>query len=228
MPLILSIETATPVVSVALHQGGELITAIEHHVPRSHSTTLPIMVKQVLKMQKEKTEKLVAIAVSAGPGSYTGLRVGIALAKGLCYGKSVPLISINTLVTMVQSKLAYPLDAGVWCPLLDARQGNAYGLVANAQGQVLTPTYKWAVTPNTFEKWLVHQPVYFIGSSAENHVQTLKKHPNSRLVKGVYPQASHMGKLAYTKFLQKDFVDIATFDPLYTPAENNKQTDNPI
>lgn len=215
MKLILSIETAATAVSVALHQSGKLVTALEHHVARSHSQVLVGMIDQLFKVHPGSMEQLAAVAISAGPGSYTGLRVGTSVAKGLCYGRSLPLISLNTLSIMVQACLHLPLAPGVYCPLLDARRGYAYGLIASQQGPALTGTFRCMVSTQVFEKWLKKGPVYFMGSGAEHYEEKLKMHPNSHLVRGFNPKAAHMGGLAQEGFSKGLFTDSACLEPCY-------------
>ena len=215
MHFILSINTATPVVSVALHQAGKLITAIEHHMAKSHSKLLPNMISHLLSLPQINMQQLSAIAVSAGPGSYTGLRVGVALAKGLCYGTNLPLISIDTLLTIVQSQLTHPLQKGVYCPLLTTSGQYVYALITDVHGHPLTKIHKCTIQDETLVKWLKKGPVYFIGTDIEKYAQVIDADPNAYFIKGIYPKASYMGKPAYVKFLKKDFVKLATFQPLY-------------
>lgn len=214
MSYILSIETATPVLSIALHQEGKLVTSIEHHVAQSHSRLLMGMIDYVLKLHNISLQALGAIAISSGPGSYTGLRVGASFAKGLCLGAGLPLIAVDTLMSMVQALRPYVIK-GVYCALLDARKGNAYGLVVNAGGSVLEFTKKYRVEAASFDQWLKKQPVHFLGSGAERYREALQSHANSRFIEGIYPKASYMGKSAWDKFSKKVFVDITNFEPLY-------------
>jgi len=215
MPYILSIETATPILSVALHQNGKTITSIDHHVAQSHSSKVIMnMITYILKLDNRSLQELEAIAISAGPGSYTGLRVGLSFAKGLCLGTGLPLIGVDTLESMIQAAQAYTIE-GVYCALLDARQDSAYGLLADACGNVLEPTKKYKLELASFEKWLNKQHVYFIGSNTVHNSTTLQSHTNSHFIHNIHPSASYMGQVAYTKFLKKAFVDIANFEPYY-------------
>lgn len=214
MSYILSIETATPVLSIALHQEGKLVTSIKHHVAHSHSKLLMGMIDYVLKLHNRSLQQLSAIAISAGPGSYTGLRVGASFAKGLCLGAGLPLIAVDSLMCMVQAVQVYAIK-GVYCALLDARKGNAYSVVVDAYGHVLEATKKCRVEVASFKQWLKKQPVHFLGSGAERYREALQSHANSRFIEGIYPKASYMGKSAWDKFSKKVFVDITSFEPLY-------------
>ena len=214
MSCILSIQTATPVLSVALHQEGKVITSMEHHVAQSHSSVLIDVIDTILKLNHKSLQDLAAIAISAGPGSYTGLRVGLSMAKGLCLGAGLPLIAVDTLSPMIEAAQAYPVE-GMYGVLLDARRGNAYGLITDACGQVVDPIKKYKVEVATFEPWLNKLPIYFVGSGAENYQALLKTHANSHFIQNISPKASYMGRLAYAKFLKKDFVDQPTFEPWY-------------
>ncbi|MEM7173923.1 MAG: tRNA (adenosine(37)-N6)-threonylcarbamoyltransferase complex dimerization subunit type 1 TsaB [Bacteroidota bacterium] len=216
MPYLLCIETATPVLSVALYQADRLLAGIEivHHVGKSHNSLLADAVDEVLKLGTQSLGDLEAVAVSAGPGSYTGLRVGLSFAKGVCLGANLPLIAIDTLGSIIAQGRG-SVTGGVCCALLDAKNQNAYGVVVNAQGGVEAEGEKYKVAIATFEKWLAHQKVYFMGDGADRYASHLVGHANSRFMPKLYPRASYMGQLALAKFLAKDFVDIASFEPLY-------------
>lgn len=206
MALILSIESATPVLSVALHMSGNLLSSMENHLPKSHSNVLPDMVEKLLEKEKISTQELAAVAIGTGPGLQMSLRITGSFVKGLCYGRSIPLIGISTLTTLVQEKLNSVSTRGVYCPLIDLGKGYAYGYIMDKSGRVLTKTEKYVVNVQSFEKWLSKTPVYFTGSGATNYADLLKQHFNSHIIKHIYPKASAMGMLAYQKFMAKDFI----------------------
>lgn len=228
MALLLSIETSSPICSVALHQNGQLIAFNESATPQSTASRLAVMIDEVLKNGDCQPKQLQAVVISAGPGSYTGLRIGVATAKGICYALSIPLISVNTLELMAYqvkmkssniinsspSFLERGLGGAVLCPMLDARRMEVYCLLMDSNLKLLEPTRAKIIDEKSFEEWLDKSPIYFFGSGADKCKEVIT-HVNARFIWGVSPSASQLGELGEDKWKNLTFDDIATFEPLY-------------
>ncbi len=214
MPLILSIETATRVCSVALHRNGELLGFQELFLEKSHSTHLTVMIEQLLSNCQVELGDLEAIAISKGPGSYTGLRIGVATAKGLCYALEIPLIGINTLIAMAHQLVEIPLGADYLCPMLDARRMEVYCTIVNKEFQVESETKAVVVNEESFQEWMQRGKLLFFGNGA-GKCQELLKGSNCVFMMGHHPTATSMGQLAATEFENGAHEDLAYFEPYY-------------
>lgn len=212
--MILSIETATSVCSVALHQEGKLLASYELHTEKSHNEELTLLIQEICKQSKYQLSEISAVAVSKGPGSYTGLRIGVATAKGLCYALQKPLIAINTLEAMIEQVIPFYSQDTLFCPMLDARRMEVYCLVANRQRELLMPTSATIVENETFDNYLSHNKIVFLGNGAEK-CKTVISHPNAIFLKDIYPLAKSMGKLAWEKYQKGDFENLFYFEPYY-------------
>ena len=210
---ILSIETATHVCSAALHHEGNLINLFEYHGKSVRSDVIYEMVHELLHTGHITPNQLAAVCTSRGPGSYTGLRLGTSLAKGLCCGTNIPLIAVGTLETLL---LSYPYripDEAMMYGLLDARRGYAYGLAVNHNREKMKKVHICHVIKATFEIW--KRPIYFLGSGAEAYREQLEQITDARILAGIYPTAKAMGKLAWEQFVQGNLEDRRTFTPHY-------------
>jgi tRNA threonylcarbamoyladenosine biosynthesis protein TsaB len=215
MALILSIETATRVCSVALHAEAQLIATQTLHIEKSHAESLMLTIEHLLAISPYTKKDLAAVAISSGPGSYTGLRIGTATAKGLCYALEIPLVSVNTLVAMAQSMQPYNMPQALLCPMLDARRMEVYCLLADAQGNILEPSHPQVIDKASFQTWLANHQILFFGDGAEKCKPLLSHNSGALFVDHVYPAAQHLGALAYSKFQQGAFEDLAYFEPSY-------------
>jgi len=190
---------------------------------RDHAATLTLFIRQILDMQRVAPAQLDAIAVSAGPGSYTGLRVGVATAKGLCYAWNKPLLGISTLLMMAQGMAGELEDTGAfYCPLLDARRQEVYTALYNAALQPLMAPQALVLTPDAFRGWLDQGKVYFFGDGSAKWQQLIAPHPNAIFIP-YHISSVHMVPLAEAAFTQQQFEDVAYFSPyylkpFYTPA----------
>ncbi len=211
MTFILSIETSTPLCSVALHESGNLLGSQQYLIPNGHSTLLPGIIDQVLVNCHVSKEDLSAIAVSAGPGSYTGLRIGAATAKGLCLGLQIPLISVSCLDTMFESSRNL-LAGALICPMIDARRMEVYCYLRESSGNLIWETSPLIVDENTFRAYSGQQLV-LLGTGAQKFREILP--PTIRILEDMYPEATFMGKLAFEKFKKANFEDLAYFEPDY-------------
>lgn len=224
MPLILSIETATEVCSVALHADEQLIAAQTLHVAKSHAESLLLTIEHLLAVSPYAKSDLAAVAISCGPGSYTGLRIGTATAKGLCYALDIPLIAINTLEAMAHGMQAYSLSQALLCPMIDARRMEVYCLLADAKGNLLEEAHPVVIDQDSFQAWLADYPVLFFGNGAEKCKSLLGFHPNATFIDHIYPSAQYVGALAYLKFQQDIFEDLVYFEPLYLKPFQGKRS----
>ena len=161
MALILSIETSTAVCSVALHENGRLLTVMEVHQEYSHASKLGILVSELMNISEVKIDKIKAIAVSSGPGSYTGLRIGTSLAKGLCYALDIPLVAVPTLKILAASvSPLYQVDSFL-CPMIDARRMEVYCQLFDGNLEEYEPVKSVVVDERSFEKYSQYQARYF-------------------------------------------------------------------
>lgn len=216
MSCILHIETSTSVCSVALSQDGAVIFKQEDFKGLSHAVLLGVYVDEALSFADNHAIPVDAVAVSCGPGSYTGLRIGVSMAKGVCYGRNLPLIGLPTLeVLCVPVLLREDLpDDALLCPMIDARRMEVYTAVYDRALTVQSPVTAKIIDETSFAEQLAEQPVYFFGNGADKcreHIQ----HPNAHFLEGVIPLASWMFPLAEKAFAQQDFKDVAYFEPFY-------------
>jgi len=213
MGLILSIETAISVCSVALHLEGKLVGSLELHQDNVHAQKLMPLVKALLVQSGVGTEGLDAIAISAGPGSYTGLRIGVSTAKGLAYAHDLPLIAVDTLDALAY-RVRETVEIGDFIiPLIDARRMEVYQKVLNGSMEEVSPLEPLIIDAESFSAYLEKGKVYFLGDAVFK-LQSELIHPNARFL-SLINSAISVGALAYKKFENKDFVDLAYFEPNY-------------
>ncbi|WP_245583683.1 tRNA (adenosine(37)-N6)-threonylcarbamoyltransferase complex dimerization subunit type 1 TsaB [Salinimicrobium xinjiangense] len=211
--MILCIETATTNCSVAIGNKGKLLALKEDYSNNySHAERLHLFIQEILKENDLEPKDLSAIAVSKGPGSYTGLRIGVSAAKGLCFALDLPLISVPTLKTLaLQVKQT---KEGFIIPLLDARRMEVYTAGFNSENRRVFDTRAEILTPDSFSEYLENAAVAFIGSGVEKFSQ-ICDHPNATFIQGKLPSAAEMTGLAEEKFQKKKFEDVAYFEPYY-------------
>ena len=222
MSCILNIETSTSVCSVALSMDGEVLFAKASFDGPSHAALLGVFVEEALSVLKKKGKKaLDAVAVSSGPGSYTGLRIGVSVAKGLCFGFGIPLIGIHTLDIMAatvnskgDSQIVSITDDCLYCAMLDARRMEVYASIFDRELTTCRETAADIITPETYEEFLNKGPVCFFGNGAEK-CKTVITHPNAMFMDQIYPLAEDMALLAEDAFIKGEFKDVAYFEPFY-------------
>jgi tRNA threonylcarbamoyladenosine biosynthesis protein TsaB len=213
MALILSIETSTSVCSVSLHERGELLVDREVHTPQAAAAQLSPMIESLFVDNGLKKSDLRAIAVSAGPGSYTGLRIGLSTAKGICYALDIPLLVLDSLHVLAQS-IGSKIDTGLLCPMIDARRMEVYTCLLTPAMVVVEPSRPLVIDEQSFAGILASTPVTFFGNGAEK-CKSVIRHPHAEFVPGVYPRARAMGNLAFRKFENATFADVRQFEPAY-------------
>ena len=208
---ILCIETASTNCSVALAKDGNLLALKEDYSNGfSHAERLHIFIRDILEENNIELSNLDAIAVSKGPGSYTGLRIGVSAAKGLCFSLGIPLISVSTLTA-----LAYQVkEKELVVTMLDARRMEVYTAVFDKdRGQILETSAK-ILDENSYLEYLEKGPVYFIGSGVTKFKE-ICRHPNANFIQEKLPSANEMVELAISKYKVSDFEDVAYFEPYY-------------
>ncbi|RBQ09094.1 tRNA (adenosine(37)-N6)-threonylcarbamoyltransferase complex dimerization subunit type 1 TsaB [Pedobacter miscanthi] len=215
MAKILQIETATAICSVALSVNGETISFKEEQGQNLHAANLTLFIDEVVKTAGISYNELDAIAVSKGPGSYTGLRIGVSTAKGLCYALDKPLIAIETLEMMAAGFLAKNQDySGLICPMIDARRMEVYTSVFDNQLNVLLPTEAKIIDDTSFADLLSQQTITFLGDGAAKCADVLTD-VNARFDNTNFNSAPYMSKLAQKAFNNGNFEDVAYFEPFY-------------
>lgn len=216
MALLLLLETSAVNCSVALSRDGVLMYEEVDTAGSSHSVKLGMFVDKALNILESNNLKLDAVAVSSGPGSYTGLRIGISMAKGLCYGSRVPLIAVPTLQLLADEVSAasnLPSNALIR-PLVDARRMEVYTALFDAKGQLLKPAEAVVVASDSFADELDAHPVWFVGDGADK-CSTLLVSPNACFEFKTVPLAGAMAPLAEKLFQANQFEDVAYFEPFY-------------
>ena len=212
MAYILNIETSTTNCSVALSKNGVVVGLKEDNsLEYSHAERLHVYIDEVLKTAKVSKDQLEAIAISKGPGSYTGLRIGVSAAKGLCYALSLPLISVPTL-----KALAHQVEnpKGIIVAMLDARRMEVYSAIYNAQHNETRSTKAEVLTPESYQELLELSPVYFIGNGVAK-TKDLITHKNAQFIEDKLPSAKQMCALSFDKLKSNAFEDVAYFEPFY-------------
>ena len=209
MTYILQIETATTNCSVAIAKNGKTIAVKELSNGYSHAENLHVFIKEVLEENALSFSDLSAIAVSKGPGSYTGLRIGVSAAKGLCFGLDIPLIAIETLEVLAQQIV---INSGYIVPMIDARRMEAYTKVYNANHEAVRAIKAEILEETSFDAYL-DRKVVFIGNKTEKTASVIKS-SNAEFIEAV-PSAREMSTLAYEKYKKNDIEDVAYFEPYY-------------
>ena len=220
MSLILCIETGTDICSVGLSRDGELISLRESDEGRDHARNVALFVDELLRENDIAAEELSAVAVGMGPGSYTGLRIGVSFAKGLCYGLQIPLVAVGSLDSMVQvareDHEAGIIDVDNWsdavlCPMVDARRMEVYTQMFDTQGQPLNEVKAEIVTEESFEEWRNERQLVIFGNGAAKCREVL----NDATYINVTPSARGLAALAHQRLEAGQTEDIAYFEPFY-------------
>lgn len=217
MSCILHIDTSTSVCSVAVSQDGTCLFNKEDHSGPNHSITLGIFIDEALALVDSQGIMLDAVSVSGGPGSYTGLRIGVSMAKGICYGRELKLISVPTLELLCVPVLLNHdeiEDNALLCPMIDARRMEVYAALFDRALKPIRETQADVVDENTYKQWLNKRPVYFFGNGAAKCVEQIN-HPNARLIEDIEPLAKWMLPLAEKRMIQERFEDVAYYTPFY-------------
>ena len=216
MSCILNIETSTDVCSVSVSQDGACIFSQEDHDGPNHAVKLGTFVDEALSFADSHAIPLDAVAVSCGPGSYTGLRIGASMAKGICFGQDLKLIAVPTLELMtVPVLLREEVEEGaLLCPMIDARRMEVYSAVYDRALHEVRGIQADVVDADTYREYLDERPVYFFGNGAAKCMDVIA-HPNARYIDGIEPLAKNMFPLAERRIAQGQTEDVAYFVPFY-------------
>ncbi len=222
IPLILNIETSTNVCSVSLTGETDAVLSLrENHDDKSHSALLAIFVEEVMNESGFSFKDLSAVSVSMGPGSYTGLRIGVSTAKGICYARSIPLIAVNSLDIITRGFMENHLPGirrdlknPILCPMIDARRMEVYTALYDCNGNRIKETSAEIIDENSFGALLKENSICFFGNGAEKCRNTIHSE-NAFFIPDVYPTAAVMGKLSLAAFQGDKFEDLAYFEPFY-------------
>lgn len=221
MSKILILESSTEICSVALSSNGQLIDFLEDKNGQNHARLLTVYIDELLRKNNTAVSEIVAVAVSKGPGSYTGLRIGVSVAKGFCYANQIPLIALSTLEAMaleaiqISSDLLHHIERPkLFCPMMDARRMEVYTCLYNENGKEIEQVSAKIITNTTFENELRKNTIVFFGNGAAKCKKEIDS-DNAVFVDQIYASATLMCKLAYESYTKKQFADLAYFEPFY-------------
>jgi len=217
MATIINIDTSTEVCSVSLSKDGNLIGIKENKDGLKHAQLVTLYIQDLLKEANIEIKNLDAIAVSKGPGSYTGLRIGVSTAKGICYGAQLPLIAIETLQTLTEgaiNSIEQPIKDAWFCPMIDARRMEVYNAFYNINNNKTVEIAATIIDDESFKDILDERTVYFFGNGSEKCKETIK-HPNAIFIDNISNSALNMITLAHKAFNNQSFEDVAYFEPFY-------------
>jgi tRNA threonylcarbamoyladenosine biosynthesis protein TsaB len=219
MPYILHLETATKICSVAISENDKLISLKESGVANSHSSVITLHAEQVLKDARIKFSDISAVCVSMGPGSYTGLRIGVSTAKGFCYALDIPLIAVNTLQSMAELFRNYHLKKLkkdiLLCPMIDARRMEVFCAFFNSDAGFVRETRADIIDEHSYQDILKENKVIFFGDGALKCRQALSGNKNAIFEDDFAISSKGLISLAWQKFREKQFEDVAYFEPYY-------------
>jgi tRNA threonylcarbamoyladenosine biosynthesis protein TsaB len=212
MARIINLETASTNCSVSIYEGNRLLALREDPSPEyTHGELLHVFMEQALKEAELRVSDLDAVAVSKGPGSYTGLRIGVAAAKGLCFALDLPLIGVPTLESMASQ---LQIESGVLIPMLDARRMEVYAAVYDSLRKEVAPAWAEIITEDSFATWAKAGPVHLLGNGAEK-CRGVLNHPNFHFHTDIQPSSRELGLLAAKRHEKGQIEDLAYFEPFY-------------
>ena len=219
MSLILQIETATSCCSVALAKGGNILAVREINERNIHAEVITKFIEDVAAVAGIPLSDLDAVAVSCGPGSYTGLRIGVSVAKGLCFALEIPLIAVDTLEAMVYGAIVKEKYNGdepiLLCPMIDARRMEVFTAVFNTAAVQKKPTAAEIINETSFAGLLENNRILFFGDGAEKCRGVLSGNANAHFLQGFNNSAAHLTQTAFKKFEENKFEDVGYFEPFY-------------
>ncbi len=227
MALILSLETSVDTCSVALHKDGKLLTSAFVEEPQAHAGKLGFLIEKVLNESDTPPQSLQAIAVASGPGSYTGLRIGVSTAKGLCYALDIPLIAVNTLQLMAYQASQNISKEVLLCPMIDARRMEVYSLLVDSTLTILEPIKAEIIDEQSYSQLLSNHRIAFFGNGAGKCKGVIAS-PNALFIEGVAPSAISLGEMASRKFEKMEVEDLIHFEPFYLKEFQVKKSTKPL
>lgn len=214
--LLLSLDTSTTVCSVALHKDDVLLGCYELFTERTSSAMLTTLIGDLIRQTGHELSEVDAIAVAKGPGSFTGLRIGVSTAKGLCFALDKPLLAVNTLMAMTEQIRQLVPQTVLLCPMIDARRMEVYCALYDTDGREVMPTTAKIIDSESFGDALTDTKILFFGDGAAKCQPIFADSPNAGfLAAPVLPSARTVGQLALTAFADGLFEDVAAFEPFY-------------
>lgn len=214
MPLILNIETSTTLCSVSIAKEGKVLASKEVNEGYTHAENLHVFIEEVLAKAGMSAKDLNAVTVGSGPGSYTGLRIGVSAAKGLAYALRIPLIAINTLQIMTAKAIQENKTDVLFCPMLDARRMEVYAAIFDKDLNTIKETSA-QILPDALSFFETGKPICFFGDGMSKCKEVLSQIPNSTFIENIVPSASALAELSYQKHKKGQFEDVAYFEPFY-------------
>lgn len=214
MALILNIDTSTSVCSVALAKNGQVVAQKENNEGLNHSVLLGTYISDILKETGTDPHQLDAVAISVGPGSYTGLRIGVSMVKGLCFGTGKPIIAVPTLQALALSVSSRLQEDALYCPMIDARRMEVYTAFFDKHNKTVFDTKAEVIDENSFADLLAAHKIYFFGNGS-GKIKSILTSPNACFIENVETSASHMAGISEQKFKDGIFEDVAYFEPFY-------------
>lgn len=227
MSLILSLETSTPVCSAAIHHHGKLLASRELHEDQAHGSKLAVITEELFSEAGIERTELEAVAISKGPGSYTGLRIGTSTAKGIAFALNIPLIAVDTLEIMAWQVSKKQNFEGYLCPMLDARRMEVYCSIYDSSLKVIQPLEARVIDENSFSELLTKHKILFFGSGADKCVDLIRN-PNAFFRAGIYPEAVSLGEIGFGKFQRNELEDLIHFEPVYLKEFLVKKSIKPL
>ena len=215
MSLILNIETSTTLCSVSLAKEGKIVASKEMNEGFTHAENLHVFIEEVLAKAGKSVKDLNAIAVGSGPGSYTGLRIGVSAAKGLAYALNIPLIAVNTLQTMAAMAVKQNTKDILFCPMLDARRMEVYTAFFDKNLNTIKETSAQIISIDNVDVFNSGKPICFFGDGMPKCKELLKNIPQAEFIENVVPASEGLAQLSYQRFLKQQFEDVAYFEPFY-------------
>lgn len=216
MSLILNIESATEICSISIASNGELIALKETTESQQHAKLLTVFIDELFKENSISIKELDAVAVSKGPGSYTGLRIGVSAAKGIAYAGGLPLIAISTLQALALGvSKNQEFEKNTWfCPMIDARRMEVYTAFYDSENKIQKEISADIIDGNSYQDILRDRKIIFFGNGAEKCMASIQS-PNAHFINDIKCSSKQMVDLSYTAFKNNDFVDVAYFEPFY-------------
>lgn len=222
MALILNIETSTMICSVSVSKDGEVLAVRESSEEKSHAKKLTLFIEEIIDELNITFDNIDAVAISKGPGSYTGLRIGVSTAKGICYAKDKPLIAVNTLQSMAYGlihsekikKYTEHKEKLLIVPMIDARRMEVYSAFFSFEGEFIREVKAEIIDEESFQDLLPTHKMIFFGDGSDK-IKEVVQHENALFIDDIYPSAKYMARLAETAFNEKKFEDVAYFEPFY-------------
>lgn len=221
MAFILIIETSTEICSAALIQDNQLIDLIESNEGQNHARLVTVFAEKLLERNKISANELDAVAVSKGPGSYTGLRIGVSTAKGICFASNIPLIAVGTLEAMAnhisQNRATYSIpehEEVLFCPMIDARRMEVYSMLLDKDGSILNPITAEIIDEHFLADELAGKKIVFFGNGSEKCKKVIGS-PNAIFIPEIHASSQYMCNLVWQAYNKKQFEDVAYFEPFY-------------